>query len=249
MAVMEKSSSEAPGSAKVETVLDRQDWAEIEHGLENLGHARLPGLLTAKDCAGLVALYDDDAHFRSTVVMARHGYGQGEYRYFDNPLPPLVATMREAFYCRLAPLARRWRQPLGLGHEIPDRQEDFSALCHAAGQMRPTPLLLRYREGDYNCLHQDTYGALAFPLQVAICLSRPGQDHDGGEFLLVEQRPRMQSRGEAIALEQGEALIFPNRTRPAQGKRGTYRLNVRHGVSRLRRGERYTLGLIFHDAE
>ena len=224
------------------------DWPAIEAELESRGHARLPGLLEAADCAALAALYRQDERFRSTVVMARHGYGQGEYRYFDYPLPPLVADLRQAFYARLAPLARRWRAPLGLEHDIPLDLEGFLALCHDSGQRRPTPLLLRYGPDDYNCLHQDTYGAVAFPLQVAICLSRRERDFTGGEFLLVEQRPRAQSRGEAIALDRGDAVIFPNRTRPAQGKRGTYRLNVRHGVSRLHGGRRLTLGLIFHDA-
>lgn len=224
------------------------DWPALEAALESDGHARVPALLSPSDCEALAALYEQDALFRSTVVMARHGYGQGAYRYFDSPLPPPVEDLRRAFYAGLAPLAQRWREALGLEHPIPDRLEDFLGLCHAAGQTRPTPLLLRYGAGDYNCLHQDNYGALAFPLQVAICLSRRERDFTGGEFLLVEQRPRMQSRGTAIALSQGEAVIFPNRTRPAQGRRGTYRLTVRHGVSRLLSGRRLTLGLIFHDA-
>lgn len=229
------------------------DWAAVEASIEAEGHARLPGLLGADDCAGLAALYDQDRRFRSTVVMARHNFGSGEYRYFARPLPRLVADLRRGLYKRLAPLAARWRAPLGLDHEIPAELEAFLKICAEAGQSKPTPLLLRYGPEDYNCLHQDLYGAVAFPLQVAICLSRPGPvseggDFEGGEFLLVEQRPRAQSRGEAIALQQGEALIFPNQARPVQGKRGTYRVKVRHGVSRLRAGARVTLGIIFHDA-
>ena len=229
------------------------DWTAVEAALEAEGHARLPGLLGAADCGALAALYDQKRRFRSTVVMARHNFGSGEYRYFARPLPRPVADLRRGLYKRLAPLAARWRAPLGLAHDIPSELDGFLKLCAAAGQGKPTPLLLRYGPGDYNCLHQDLYGAVAFPLQVAICLSRPGPvsqggDFEGGEFLLVEQRPRAQSRGEAIALQQGEALIFPNQARPVQGRRGTYRVKVRHGVSRLHAGSRVTLGIIFHDA-
>ncbi len=228
--------------------LEAIDWRAVEQAIETEGHARIPGLLGAEDCRALAALYDREARFRSTVVMTRHGFGSGEYRYFDRPLPRLVTDLRRGLYKRLAPLAARWREPLGLAHEIPPGLEAFLKICADAGQGKPTPLLLRYGPGDYNCLHQDVYGAVAFPLQVAIGLSRPGADFEGGEFLLVEQRPRMQSRGEAIALRQGEALIFPNQARPVQGKRGTYRVKVRHGVSRVRSGRRFTLGVIFHDA-
>ena len=224
------------------------DWPAVEATIEAEGHARLPGLLSAAECSALAALYDQDRRFRSTVVMARHNFGSGEYRYFTRPLPRLVADLRRGLYKRLAPIAARWREPLGLEHAIPPDLDGFLKLCDAAGQTKPTPLLLRYGPGDYNCLHQDLYGAVAFPLQVAICLSRPGEDFEGGEFLLVEQRPRAQSRGEAIALQLGEALIFPNQARPVQGTRGTYRVKVRHGVSRLRAGSRTTLGIIFHDA-
>ena len=228
--------------------LDRLDWPDLERQLEARGHARVPGLLEAETCAALRALYDQPDRFRSRVVMARHGYGSGEYQYFGYPLPRPVADLRRAFYGRLAPLARRWSETLGLEAPVPPDLKGFLAHCQAAGQARPTPLLLRYRAGDYNCLHQDSYGAVAFPLQVAICLSEPGRDFAGGEFLLVEQRPRAQSRGEAIGLGLGEAVIFPNRFRPVQGKRGPYRVAVRHGVSSLAWGERLTLGLIFHDA-
>ena len=224
------------------------DWPAVEAALEAEGHARISGLLAPAACADLAALYDRDRRFRSTVVMARHSFGSGEYRYFTRPLPRTVADLRRGLYRRLAPLAARWREPLGLDHAIPPELEAFTEICRAAGQEKPTPLLLRYGPGDYNCLHQDLYGAVAFPLQVAICLSRPGLDFEGGEFLLVEQRPRAQSRGEAIALRQGEALIFPNQARPVAGTRGTYRVKVRHGVSRLHAGQRVTLGIIFHDA-
>ena len=224
------------------------DWPAVEQSLSTDGHARILNLLAGEDCTTLAALYDRESRFRSTVVMARHNFGSGEYRYFARPLPRPVADLRRGLYKRLAPMAARWREALGLNHEIPTELEAFLKICAAAGQTKPTPLLLRYGPGDYNCLHQDLYGVVAFPLQVAICLSRPGEDFEGGEFLLVEQRPRAQSRGEAIALAQGEALIFPNQARPVQGKRGTYQVKVRHGVSRLRAGSRTTLGIIFHDA-
>ncbi len=224
------------------------DWAGIEGALDARGHAVTPALLTPEECAGLAALYGDAARFRSRIVMARHNFGSGEYQYFAAPLPRVVETLRRQLYARLAPVANRWAEALGDAARYPAELEDFLATCHAAGQTRPTPLLLSYRAEDYNCLHQDLYGEVAFPLQVAICLSRAGRDFTGGEFLLVEQRPRMQSRGEAIALDRGEAVIFANAVRPVAGKRGFYRVNVRHGVSRLRSGERMTLGIIFHDA-
>ena len=224
------------------------DWATIGAELDARGCATISGLLTADDCTAMTALYDQDARFRSTIVMARYGFGSGEYRYFGYPLPRLVAGLRQQLYARLAPVANRWAEALGDHTHYPDRLPAFLEHCHAKGQRRPTPLLLRYRAGDYNCLHQDLYGAVAFPLQVTLCLSRRGADFTGGEFLLVEQRPRAQSRGEAVILDQGDAVIFANRYRPVMGKRGPYRVNLRHGVSRLHSGERHALGIIFHDA-
>jgi hypothetical protein len=224
------------------TALDR-----LPADLASLGYARVP-LLSAAECRGLAALYDKADGFRSRVVMQRHGYGSGEYKYLSYPLPEIVARLRAALYPPLAAIANDWGVRLGEDRRFPERLEDYLTQCHAAGQTRPTPLLLRYGAGDYNCLHQDLYGDLVFPLQLAILLSEPGTDFTGGEFLLVEQRPRMQSRGEAIALAQGEAVIFPVRHRPVSGTRGTYRVTMRHGVSRVRSGVRQTLGIIFHDA-
>jgi hypothetical protein len=204
--------------------------------------------MTPAQCAALAGMYADDARFRSRVVMARHGYGRGEYRYFRYPLPAVVAMLREAFYPQLAPIANRWNETMDIVARYPPAHEEFLAQCHAAGQTRPTPLLLQYATGDYNCLHQDLYGEQVFPLQVAILLSAPGLDFEGGEFVLTEQRPRMQSRPEVVPLRQGDAVIFAVHHRPVTGSRGTYRVNLRHGVSRVRRGSRHTLGVIFHDA-
>jgi hypothetical protein len=216
--------------------------------LDERGSALLPGLLRPAECSSLANLYDQGELFRSHVVMARHGFGKGEYRYFAYPLPPLVAELRASLYARLAPIANRWHERMGIETRFPPTHAEFLERCHAAGQTRPTPLLLRYREGDYNCLHQDLYGAHVFPLQVAILLSRPADDFTGGEFVLTEQRPRMQSRVEVLPLEQGDAVVFAVNTRPQKGTRGDYRVAMRHGVSRLRSGERHTLGIIFHDA-
>ncbi|MCX7292225.1 2OG-Fe(II) oxygenase [Janthinobacterium sp.] len=224
------------------------DWRRIEDDLNQYGCAVVPGLLDADACAALAARYDDAAHFRSRVVMQRHGFGQGEYQYFAYPLPDLVATLREQLYGPLAAIANRWQAAMGVDARFPLAHGDFLARCHAAGQTRPTPLLLRYREGDYNCLHQDLYGEHVFPLQLAVLLSRPQDDFTGGEFVLTEQRPRMQSRVEVVPLAQGDAVIFPVAQRPVNGTRGSYRVNMRHGVSRLRTGLRHTLGIIFHDA-
>ena len=224
------------------------DWPAIADGLDRHGHATTGPLLSAAECAGLVALYPEAARFRSRVIMQRHGFGRGEYQYFAYPLPPLVAALRWAAYPHLAPVARRWHEALGEAGAIPATLDDQLARCHAAGQARPTPLLLKYGAEDFNCLHQDLYGPLVFPLQFAILLSRPGIDFTGGEFLLVEQRPRAQSRGEVVPLAQGEAVIFAVNRRPGQGRRGPYRLALRHGVSRIRSGERFSLGVIFHDA-
>jgi len=223
------------------------DWAAAERELNAHGCALLPGLLSPAECEAMAARYDGDG-FRSTVVMARHGFGLGEYRYFAYPLPDPVATLRTALYPPLAEVANRWNTALGARVRYPGTHAEYVARCHAAGQARPTPLLLRYGPGDYNCLHQDLYGEHVFPLQVAVLLSEPGRDFEGGEFVLTEQRPRMQSRAEVVPLRQGDAVVFPVHHRPVQGGRGIYRVNLRHGVSRLRAGRRHTLGIIFHDA-
>ncbi|MEW6759465.1 MAG: 2OG-Fe(II) oxygenase [Pseudomonadota bacterium] len=224
------------------------DWDEVAHELDAFGCAVIPGLLSAKDCEAAAALYERPDLFRSRVVMERHGFGRGEYQYFGYPLPAPVASLRTELYPPLAAVANRWQAALGLDTRFPDEHADYLARCHAAGQLRPTPLLLRYRAGDYNCLHQDLYGELVFPLQVAVLLSRPGEDFEGGEFVLTEQRPRMQSRAEVVPLTQGDAVVFPVNQRPVRGTRGVYRVAMRHGVSRLRSGTRHTLGIIFHDA-
>jgi hypothetical protein len=225
------------------------DWRTAAEQLDERGYARLPGLLSASECRDLAALYGDDERFRSTIDMEPRRYGIGQYRYFDRPLPDLVARLRTALYPPLARIANGWLEALGADRTLPPSLRSFLAECRSAGQLRPTPLLLRYGAGGLNHLHQDLYGAVAFPLQVAFLLSRPGRDFEGGEFLLVEQRPRQQSRGEAITLRQGEGLVFPNQERPARGTRGVYRVAVRHGVSRVHAGERLTLGIIFHDAK
>ncbi|MBU1376650.1 MAG: 2OG-Fe(II) oxygenase [Alphaproteobacteria bacterium] len=223
------------------------DWTATERELNTHGCAHVPGLLSRAECEAMAARYDGDG-FRSTVTMARHGFGRGEYRYFDYPLPDPVVELRTALYPPLARIANRWNTALGEAARYPADHGDYLARCHAAGQARPTPLLLRYGPDDYNCLHQDLYGEHVFPLQVAILLSEPGRDFEGGEFVLTEQRPRMQSRAEVVPLRQGDAAIFPVHHRPVTGGRGVYRMNLRHGVSRLRAGRRHTLGLIFHDA-
>jgi hypothetical protein len=224
------------------------DWHRIGAELDAVGSATTGVLLTREECAGIAAGYGDDDAFRSHVVMARHGFGRGEYKYYAYALPELIGTLRGALYLRLAVVANRWQEALGRPADYPPKHEAYLARCHATGQKKPTPLLLRYGEGDYNCLHQDLYGALAFPLQVAFLLSAPGEDFTGGEFVLTEQRPRMQSRAEVVSLRQGEGVIFAVSHRPVQGGRGVYRVAMRHGVSRLRAGERFTLGVIFHDA-
>jgi hypothetical protein len=236
-------------AASVAARVAAADWARIEAELEARGAATTGPLLSPAECRALAALYAGESGFRSRVVMARHGFGQGEYKYFAYPLPPTVAELRKALYPRLAPTARRWHEAMGRAADIPPTLDAYLKRCHDAGQTRPTPLLLRYGAGDYNCLHQDLYGELAFPLQATILLSAPGADFEGGEFVLVEQRPRMQSRPEVVPLSQGEAVIFAVNERPVAGKRGPYRVKMRHGVSRLREGERLTLGVIFHDAK
>jgi uncharacterized protein len=229
--------------------VDALDWNRITDDLDSHGSAVLKGLLSPEECREVASLYPEDGRFRSRVVMGRHGFGQGEYKYFAYPLPELIEGFRTALYPRLAPIANEWNQRMGLDVRYPARHKDFLDRCHEAGQTRPTPLLLQYDAGDYNCLHQDLYGDLAFPLQVAILLSEPGRDHTGGEFVLTEQRPRMQSRPEVVPLRQGDAVAFAVHHRPVEGSRGTYRVNLRHGVSRVRSGRRHTLGIIFHDAK
>jgi len=224
------------------------DWRGIEAELGETGCAVTPPLLDAEACAALRASYDDDNLFRSHVVMARHGFGRGEYKYFDYPLPKIVASLRAALYPHLVPVANRWEEAMGRPRRFPGSHDDFLKTCHVAGQTRPTPLLLRYRAGDYNCLHQDLYGDEVFPLQAAFLLSAPGADFTGGEFVMTEQRPRMQSRAEVAPLTLGAGVIFAVNERPVKGSRGVYRVRMRHGVSRLRSGSRYTLGVIFHDA-
>jgi hypothetical protein len=229
-------------------VIDGIDWEAVRTDLDGQGWAVLPGLLSAAECDATAALYGPGPMFRSHVVMARHGFGLGEYRYFAYPLPPLVAGLRTALYPRLAPIANRWNERMGIDVRFPDEHAAFLDRCHRAGQARPTPLLLRYGPGDYNCLHQDLYGEHVFPLQVAILLSAPDEDFTGGEFVLTEQRPRMQSRAEVVPLTKGDAVVFAVNQRPHRGSRGDYRVAMRHGVSKLRSGHRHTLGVIFHDA-
>jgi hypothetical protein len=240
-------------TAVAETIVDRldaADWAGIGASLDAQGFATLPAVLDPVECDALAGLYSQDVRFRSRIDMSRFRFGVGEYKYFAAPLPAVVMSMREAFYSRLVPTANRWRVRLkpDTTDRYPTALPDFLARCHAAGQMRPTPLLLSYTAGGYNCLHQDIYGDLAFPLQVVLGLSRVDVDYEGGEFLLVEQRPRAQSRGHAVRIEQGAGVVFATRERPAAGTRGDYRVNMRHGVSTVTRGSRMTLGLIFHDA-
>jgi hypothetical protein len=230
------------------TAMDQLDWGAIEADLDRQGLAVTPPLLDADACASIRRWYDVDALFRTRVVMARHGFGRGEYKYFGYPLPALIGALRSEFYSRLAPLANRWESALGRSPRYPAAHAEFLAGCRGGGQQRPTPLLLRYGPGDYNCLHQDLYGDHVFPLQAAILLSKPGEDFSGGEFVLAEQRPRMQSRVEVAPLGQGQAVIFAVNERPVRGARGVYRVKMRHGVSQIRCGSRYTLGMILHDA-
>ena len=224
------------------------DWPNVETGLEEQGAAVIKRLLTPAECRKLASLYRRDDAFRSRVVMARHGFGRGEYRYFDYPLPQLIDALRECVYVRLAPIANRWYDAMGMAARFPDRHAEFIDRCHAAGQRKPTPLLLQYGAGDYNCLHQDLYGEHVFPVQLVVLLSEPGQDFEGGEFVMTEQRPRMQSRPLVLPLRQGDAAVIAVSHRPVKGTRGTYRVNLKHGVSPLRSGHRHTVGIIFHDA-
>ena len=224
------------------------DWNAIAAELDTHACAVVRGLLSTDQCRALAAVYADDARFRSRIVMARHGFGRGEYKYFAHPLPEVVVELRHALYPPLARIANAWNEALGVAVRYPDELEEFLARCRRAGQQQPTPLLLKYGEGDYNCLHQDVYGEHVFPLQLTLLLSAPGADFAGGEFVLTEQRPRMQSRVEVVPLAQGDAVVFPVRHRPVRGARGVHRVNMRHGVSRVRAGQRFTAGIIFHDA-
>jgi hypothetical protein len=239
----------APDSKTIRERLRVLDWNEIEHSLSEFGYAKTRALLTADECGKVAALYQNDTLFRSTIDMERYRFGVGEYRYFRYPLPSLVSEFRTQAYSHLAPIANRWAEALDRSVHFPQSLRDFLRACHEKQQTRPTPLLLRYATGGYNCLHQDLYGDIAFPLQLACFLSRPDLDYGGGAFLLVEQRPRSQSRGEAIVPGQGEMVVFPNSWRPVLGRRGYYRVTMRHGTSRLTWGSRYTLGIIFHDAK
>ncbi len=241
-----------PASSAVRTAearVSQYDWETLSRDLNSYGCAVLEKLVSPDECRRIAGLYPEEKHFRSHVHMARHGFGKGEYRYFKYPLPDLLADLRTALYPPLALIANDWNARLEIERRYPDRHAEFLQQCHDAGQTRPTPLLLQYVPDDFNCLHQDLYGELAFPLQVAILLSEPGRDFAGGEFVLTEQRPRMQSRAEVVPLRQGDAVAFAVHDRPVQGKRGTYRVNLRHGVSRLRVGTRHTAGIIFHDAK
>lgn len=241
------SSSITSGKDIAERVKDL-DWERIVHDLDVQGNAIIERLITSAECDKLAQLYPKDRIFRSRVLMAQHGFGRGEYKYFSYPLPDMVNDLRTAIYPRLVPIANRWNSAMGIDVLYPEKHADFITRCHNAGQLKPTPLLLQYGPGDYNCLHQDLYGEHIFPLQVTILLSEPGHDFTGGEFVLTEQRPRMQSRPEVVPLRQGDALIFAVHHRPVQGTRGSYRVNLRHGVSRVRSGVRHTVGIIFHDA-
>ena len=230
-------------------VRERFDWGRIAQELDSRGNAVLEQVLTPEECRSIASLYPREEVFRSRVVMGSHGFGRGEYKYFGYPLPELVEELRAELYPRLAPVANRWAEAMHMEVRYPETHEAFLRRCHAAGQKKPTPLLLQYGEGDYNCLHQDLYGEHVFPIQVAILLSEPGKDFSGGEFVLTEQRPRMQSRVEVVGLRQGDGVAFAVHHRPVQGTRGSYRVNMRHGVSRVRSGKRHTLGIIFHDAQ
>ena len=235
--------------AKVSERVAGLDWARIAPSLDTLGYATTGALLHGDECASLVDSYAADKGFRSRVIMARHGFGRGEYKYFDYPLPQLVSELRTAFYSPLAEIANHWNERVGVRKEFPQSHAEYLDLCHRAGQTKATPLLLQYGPGDYNCLHQDLYGELVFPIQITVLLAQPKADFTGGEFVLTEQRPRKQSRAEVVSLTRGEAVIFPVHHRPVQGARSTYRVNMRHGVSRVQSGRRHTLGIIFHDAK
>ncbi len=238
-----------PDATNAVSQIESLDWQCVEDELNESGNSLLKAILKPRECESLAGLYAEDEGFRSRVVMSRHGFGRGEYKYFSYPLPDLLQRLRTALYERLAPIANQWNQRMSIGIQYPASHTDFIERCHKAGQLRPTPLLLQYGAGDYNCLHQDLYGEHVFPIQVAFLLSEPERDFTGGEFVLTEQRPRMQTRPEVVPLRQGDAVAFAVHHRPVQGTRGSYRVNLRHGVSRLRTGQRHTLGVIFHDAK
>jgi hypothetical protein len=244
MKVLERATADDIGER-----IDALDWADLEAQLDSFGCATAPALFSRDECEALAALYDRDGIFRSRVVMERHGFGRGEYKYFAYPLPEMLERARRAVYPHLAPIANRWNEVMGVETRYPREHAAFIERCHRAGQTRPTPLLLRYVPGDFNCLHQDLYGEHVFPIQMAVLLSAPGRNFTGGEFVMTEQRPRMQSRVEAVPLSQGDAVFFAVHHRPVQGTRGPYRVNMKHGVSRLRSGRRHMLGVIFHDAQ
>ena len=227
----------------------QRNWAAIGQDLDAQGSAVIEDLISREECRTIARLYSQEDCFRSRVVMSRHGFGRGEYKYFRYPLPDLIAELRASIYPHLVPIANRWNSAMGIDIRYPEEHKEFLERCHAAGQTKPTPLLLQYEEGDYNCLHQDLYGEHVFPLQVAILLSEPGKDFEGGEFVMTEQRPRMQSRAEVVALRQGSGAVFAVHHRPVAGTRGIYRVNLRHGVSRVRSGRRHTIGIIFHDSK
>jgi uncharacterized protein len=229
--------------------MQRIDWGNVARELDAQGSAVLKHLISQEQCRAVAALYSQDRLFRSRVVMSRHGFGRGEYKYFNYPLPDVLGELRSTIYPHLAPIANRWNAAIGMDTRYPEKHSEFLDRCHAAGQIKPTPLLLQYAKDDYNCLHQDLYGEHVFPLQVAILLSEPGEDFDGGEFVMTEQRPRMQSRAEVVPLRRGDGVVFAVHHRPVIGTRGVYRVNLRHGVSRIRSGRRHTVGIIFHDAE
>jgi hypothetical protein len=235
-------------ASSIEGRVGELSWTDVSAQVDAFGWALLERVLSESECRDLAALYDQEDRFRSQVIMSRHGFGRGEYKYFSHPLPDLVTELRTALYARLAPLANRWNERMGLPVRFPAEHAEFLTRCHGAGQTRPTPLVLRYGAGDYNCLHQDLYGEHVFPFQVAFLLARPQEDFSGGEFVLTEQRPRMQSRAEVVPLLQGDGVVFAVHHRPVEGARGSYRVNLRHGVSRVRSGRRHTLGVIFHDA-
>ncbi len=241
-------SSQAPVPLIAERIA-AHDWPRTAASLDVDGYAIMSAVLSPEECLSLAAIYDENERFRSRIIMARHGFGCGEYKYFAYPLPEVVASLRTELYPRLSGVANRWNGAMGIEVRYPDDHAAFLDRCHRAGQTKPTPLLLQYGEGDYNCLHQDLYGEHVFPLQVAFLLSVPGRDFTGAEFVLMEQRPRMQSRAEVVPLGQGDGVIFPVHHRPVRGTRGFYRVNMRHGVSRIRSGRRHTLGIIFHDAQ
>ena len=224
-------------------------WEQVYRDLDAEGNAVIKDLMTSDQCDEIRSLYDKEDLFRSNVVMERHGFGRGEYRYFNYPLPDLITTLRTSLYPHLVQIANRWNETMGINVRYPATHADYIQRCHQAGQTKPTPLLLKYGTGDYNCLHQDLYGEHVFPLQIAILLSEPNKDFTGGEFVMTEQRPRMQSRPMVVPLRKGDGVVFAVNHRPVQGKKSVYRVNLRHGVSRLRSGNRLTLGIIFHDAQ